>query len=118
MSTAHVCHSRRKLIVVFLPLLRSGGGLGASSAPPIQRTCPTPPRRRSKNESPGLRSCGHCDGYPCAREQPSLAITRAVHEWGSTGEWWVGGDGVVWSDFRRVGHGCDSDLESGETDLL
>ncbi len=63
-----------------------GGGLGASSAPPIQRTRPTPPRCRSKNESPGLRSCGRRDGYPCARERPSLAITRTrdVHEWGST----------------------------------
>ena len=120
MSTAHICRSRRKLIVVFLPLSRSGGGLGASSAPPIQRTRPTPPRRRSKNESPGLRSCGHCDGYPCARERPNLAITRArdVHEWGNTRKGWEGGDGVVWSDFRRVRHGCESDLESGETDLL
>jgi hypothetical protein len=26
--------------------------------------------------------------------------------------------GVVCSDFHRVRHGCDSDLESGETDLL
>jgi hypothetical protein len=43
-----------------------------------------------------------------------LAITRVrdVHEWGSTGEWWEGGDGVVWSAFCRVRHGCDSDLES------
>jgi len=49
-----------------------------------------------------------------------LAITRArdVHEWGSTGEWWEGGDGVVWSDFHRVRHGCESVLESGEADLL
>ena len=68
----------------------------------------------------GVAAIGHHDGYPCARERPSLAITRArdVHEWGSTGEWWEGGDGVVCSDFHRVRHGCDSDLESGETDLL
>ena len=51
---------------LFTPLA-VGGVLGASSAPPIQRIRPTPPRRRSKNESPGLRSCGHRDGYPCAR---------------------------------------------------
>ena len=38
---------------LFTPLI-VGGGLGASSAPPIQRTCPTPPRRCSKNESPGV----------------------------------------------------------------
>ena len=25
---------------------------------------------------------------------------------------------AILSDFRRVRHGCDSDLESGETDLL
>ena len=59
----------------FTPPVDGGGRLGASSAPPIQRTCPTPPRRRSKIESPGLRSCGHRDGYPCARERPSLAIS-------------------------------------------
>jgi hypothetical protein len=49
-----------------------------------------------------------------------LAITRArgMYEWGNTREGWEGGDGVVWSDFRRVRHGCESDLESGETDLL
>ena len=68
------------------------------------------------------RDSGHRDGYPCARERPSLAITRArdVHEWGSTGEWWEGGDGVVWSDFHRVRHGCESVLvlERGEADLL
>jgi hypothetical protein len=82
---------------LFTPLA-AGGGLGASSAPPIQQTRPTPPRRCSKNESSGLRSCGHRDGYPCACERPSLSITRArdVHEWGSTGEWWEDGDDVVW----------------------
>ena len=33
--------------------------------------------------------------------EATATITRArdVHEWGSTGEWWEGGDGVVWSDF-------------------
>jgi len=109
MSTAHICRSRRKLIVVFLPLSRSGGGLGASSAPPIQRTRPTPPRCHSKNESPGLRSCGHHDGYPCARERPNLAITRprGMYEWGNIREGWEGGDGVVWSNFRRVRYGCE-----------
>jgi hypothetical protein len=40
----------------FSPLPRTGGGsLGASSAPPIQRTCPTSPCHRSKNVS---RGCG------------------------------------------------------------
>ena len=39
----------------FTPPADGGGGLGASSAPPIQWTRPTPPRRRSKNAS---RGCG------------------------------------------------------------
>jgi hypothetical protein len=39
----------------FTPPADGGGRLGASSAPPIQRTRPTPPRRRSKNAS---RGCG------------------------------------------------------------
>jgi hypothetical protein len=39
----------------FTPPTDGGGRLGASSAPPIQRTRPTPPRRRSKNAS---RGCG------------------------------------------------------------
>ena len=67
--------------------------------------------------------CGVSDLHnscPCTPKWPNLAITRArgMHEWGNTREGWEGGDGVVWSNFRRVRHGCESDLESGETDLL
>jgi len=60
------------------------------------------------------------NSYPCARERPNLAITRArgMYEWGNTREGWEGRDGVVWSDFRRVRHGCEGVLESGEADLL
>jgi hypothetical protein len=103
----------------FYPSLGRGGSRGIICSS-YSADSPNSPCRRSKNESPGLRSCGHHDGYPCARERPSLAIIRAwdVHEWGSTGEWWEGGDGVVWSDFHRVRHGCESVLESGEVDLL
>jgi hypothetical protein len=90
-----------------------GGGLGPSFAPPIQRTCPC-------RTSPGLRSCYHRNGYPCTRERPILAITLAkdVHKWGSTGEGWEGGYGVVWTDFCDVGHGCESDFESVGSVLL
>jgi hypothetical protein len=41
-SSAHLCRSHRKLIVVLFTPPADGGGLGASSAPPIQRTHPTP----------------------------------------------------------------------------
>ncbi len=69
---------------------------------------------------PGLHSCYRRDGYPCARERPIFAITRArdVHKWGSSGEGWEGGDGVVWSDFFQVCCGCESGLESERTILL
>ena len=40
-----------------------------------------------------------------------MAYDKDVHEWGSTGEEWDGGDGVVWSNFRHVRHGCESGLE-------
>jgi hypothetical protein len=68
----------------------------------------------------GLRSCSRLDGYPCACEWPILAITlaRDVHEWGSTREGWEGGDGVVWTDFRVIGHGFESDFESIGSVLL
>ena len=64
------------------------GGLGPSSAPPIQQTRPTPSHRHSKNLLPGLRSCDACDTCPCVRKWPFLAITRVrvVREWGSTRE--------------------------------
>jgi hypothetical protein len=95
------------------PPCLGGGGLGPSFAYPIQQTCPRP-------MLPGLQSCYHRDGYPCACEWPVFAITRArdVHEWGSTGEGWEGGDSVVWSNFRHVCHGCESVLESKRMHLL
>ncbi len=57
---AHVHHPTLTLpslvdCCFFTPPTDRGGKLGASSAPPIQRTRPTPPRRRSKNAS---RGCG------------------------------------------------------------
>jgi hypothetical protein len=58
---------------LFTPLA-VGGGLGASSAPPIQRTHPTCPRRRSKNESPGLQSQRLRNSCPCTPKRPNLAI--------------------------------------------
>ena len=83
--------------------------MGIGGAPPIQRTRPTRPRRRSKNESPGLRSQRLRNSCPCSPKRLNLAITRArgMYEWGNTREGWEGGDGVVWSDFRRVRHGCE-----------
>jgi len=51
---------------------------------------------------------------------PALASSQVcpspAHEWGSTGEWWQGGDDVVLSNFHYVHHGCDSDLESASTE--
>jgi hypothetical protein len=91
----------------------AGEGLGPSFAPPIQRTHPCP-------MLPGLQSCYHHDGYHCACKRTIFAITRTrdVHEWGSTGEGWEGGDGVVWINFCHVCHGCESGLESERTLLL
>ena len=63
---------------LFIPLV-DGGGLGPSSAPPIQQTHPPPPCRHSKNLLPRQRSRGGLDicPYAYARERPILAITHA-----------------------------------------
>ena len=41
-----------------------------------------------------------------------------MYEWGNTRKGWDAGDGVVCGDFFDLRHGCESDLESGEEDLL
>jgi hypothetical protein len=48
----------------------------------------------------------------------AVDVCWEVVEWGSTGEGWEVGDGVVWSNFCQVRHGCESDLESERTLLL
>jgi hypothetical protein len=57
----------------------------------------------------GVSACGLRNSCPCIPKRPNLDITRArgMYEWGNTREGWEGGDGVVWSDFRRVRHGCE-----------
>jgi hypothetical protein len=57
----------------------------------------------------GVSTCSLRNSCPCTPKRPNLAITRArgMYEWGNTREGWEGGDGVVWSDFRRVRHGCE-----------
>jgi hypothetical protein len=83
------------------------GCLWPSSAPPIQPTCPTPPCHHSKNALPGLPSCGHRGGYPCACKRPVQAISfaRCMYIWGDALGGWEGMHALVWRDFYCVGHG-------------
>jgi hypothetical protein len=106
-TTARVCHSLYRLVVVFLSLPRIGD-LRPSSAPSIQRTRPTPPHCRSKNALTGLWSCGRRNGCPCACEQPILTIpfARRMYNWGDElGGGWEGMHAFVRHNFHHVSNG-------------
>jgi hypothetical protein len=98
-----------------LAALRQRGVISAGTAAGSEATAAAAAHRQRGGGGGGQRV-----GSPCTCERPNLAITRArvMCEWGNTREGWEGGYGVVWSDFFRIRHGCESDLESGDADLL
>jgi hypothetical protein len=68
----------------------------------------------------GLQSQHMHDSCACTPKWPNKAITlaRGMYKWGNTREGGEAEDGVVCGDFFQLCQGCESDLESGEADLL